>query len=81
MITLLFYRHVDFVNVMTYDYHFFQTYYPLTDYNAPLYASSQDENSLLAPFNVNYSIHYWISQSMPKEKLVLGIPSYGHTYT
>lgn len=65
---------------MSYDYHFFQTYYPLTDYNAPLFSSPHDENSLFATLNVNFTVDYWLSQSMPKEKLVIGIPAYGHTY-
>lgn len=65
---------------MTYDYHFYTPYYPLTDYNAPLFPSAKDENSIFANLNVNYSVNYWVFKSMPRNKIILGLPAFGHTY-
>lgn len=63
---------------MTYDYHFYLPYYPVTDLNAPLY--SDQSSSYLSTLNVNYSANYWISKGMPREKIVIGVPTYGHSF-
>ncbi|KAL0267981.1 UNVERIFIED_CONTAM: hypothetical protein PYX00_010088 [Menopon gallinae] len=72
--------YVDFINLMTYDYHFYTSYYPITDHNAPLYPSAKDRDSVFAKLNVNYSVNFWIYKSMPREKIILGLPAFGHTY-
>ncbi|XP_015601593.1 chitinase-3-like protein 2 isoform X2 [Cephus cinctus] len=72
-------QHVDFVNLMTYDYHFFVWYFPITGLNAPLYPRSP-EIGYLSTLNVNYSAYYLLSKGMPREKIVIGIPTYGHSY-
>lgn len=64
---------------MTYDYHFYTWYYPVTDLNAPVF-SSTSEKGYLRSLNVNYSANYWLLKGMPKEKIIIGIPSYGHSY-
>ena len=74
-----FFRHVDFINLMSYDYHSYVWYYPVTGLNSPLFPRST-ENGYLATLNVNFSANYWISKGMPKEKIVIGIPTYGHSY-
>ncbi|XP_008558918.1 chitinase-3-like protein 2 isoform X2 [Microplitis demolitor] len=72
-------EHVDFVNLMAYDYHYYVWYLPITGLNAPLYPRSS-EMGYSATLNVNYSAHYWISKGMPRDKIVIGIPTYGHSY-
>ncbi|XP_034950235.1 chitinase-3-like protein 2 [Chelonus insularis] len=72
-------EHVDFINIMAYDYHYYVWYLPVTGLNAPLYPGRQ-ETGYLATLNVNYSAMYWVSKGMPKEKIVIGIPTYGHSY-
>ncbi|KAK2577855.1 hypothetical protein KPH14_001118 [Odynerus spinipes] len=72
-------EHVDFVNLMSYDYHFYVWYFPVTDLNAPLYPNTI-ESGYLSTLNVNFSAHYWISKGMPRDKIVIGIPTYGHSY-
>lgn len=64
---------------MSYDYHSYVWYYPVTGLNSPLFHRST-EIGFLASLNVNYSANYWISKGMPKEKIVIGIPTYGHSY-
>lgn len=72
-------NHVNFVNLMSYDYHFYVWYYPVTDLNAPLYPNSM-ESGYLATLNMNFSAHYWILKGMPRDKIVIGIATYGHSY-
>lgn len=75
-----FYRYVDFVNVMCYDYYSFVWYLPFTGPNAPLYPEQKDEG-YWRTLNVNYTIHVWHIRGMPKNKIVMGIPIYGHSWT
>ncbi|KAJ1528349.1 hypothetical protein ONE63_006769 [Megalurothrips usitatus] len=72
-------RYVDWVNVMTYDFHFYSSLSPFTGINAPLYKSSEDFG-YFAQANTNWSLHYWEDQGMPRNKIVMGIPTYGHTF-
>ncbi|XP_050434673.1 chitinase-3-like protein 2 [Adelges cooleyi] len=70
---------LDFINVMAYDYHFYQWYFPITGPNSPLFSSAK-ETGYFKNLNVNTSIQYWISKGMPKEKILLGMPTYGHSF-
>ncbi|XP_012530246.1 chitinase-3-like protein 2 isoform X1 [Monomorium pharaonis] len=72
-------EHIDFVNLMSYDYHFYVWYFPVTDLNAPLFPRCT-ETGYLSTLNVNFSAQYWVAKGMPREKIVVGIPAYGHTY-
>ncbi|XP_011160586.1 chitinase-3-like protein 2 [Solenopsis invicta] len=72
-------EHIDFINLMSYDYHFYVWYFPVTDLNAPLFPRCT-ETGYLSTLNVNFSAQYWIAKGMPREKVVVGIPTYGHTY-
>ncbi|CAK9822299.1 Acidic mammalian chitinase [Anthophora retusa] len=72
-------KYVDFVNLMSYDYHFFVWYYPITGLNAPLFPRAA-ESGYLSTLNINFSAQYWLSKGMPREKLIIGIPTYGHSY-
>jgi len=71
---------VDYVNIMAYDYHFYVGYLPMTGFNAPLYKEA-DDSGYFATLNTNWSAHYWQSKGMPKEKIVVGLPTYGHSFT
>nr|QGT33337.1 chitinase-3-like protein 2 [Rhynchophorus ferrugineus] len=71
--------YVDFVNVMNYDFHFFTTTTPFTGINSPLYPLSS-EKMFMSTLNINYSSHYWNYKGMEKNKIVVGLPTYGHTY-
>ncbi|KAF7993192.1 hypothetical protein HCN44_006252 [Aphidius gifuensis] len=71
--------HVDFINLMTYDFNFYHSYLPITGHNAPLYNSSKDLD-VFATLNVNYSALYWLEGGMTRDKIVIGIPTYGHSF-
>lgn len=79
-IFFLFLSFVDFINVMAYDYHSYQWYFPMTGPNSPLF-SPRDESGYFQNLNINTTIQYWISKGMPKEKILLGMPTYGHSFT
>jgi chitinase len=67
---------VDFVNIMTYDLH--GSWDTHTDLNAPLF-----DNSDLSPQykgSVDQSIQAWLQTGFPAEKIIMGVPFYGHIY-
>jgi chitinase len=62
---------VDFINLMTYDLH--GAWDRKTGINAPLYSSDE--------LSVDSCVKFWLAQGCPKEKLVVGIPLYGRSFT
>ncbi|XP_046404203.1 chitinase-3-like protein 1 [Ischnura elegans] len=71
-------RYLDFINIMTYDLH--GSWDPVTGHNAPLYARS-NEIGFATHLNDHASIQHWIEKGVPRQKLILGVPSYGRTWT
>jgi len=65
-------RHVNFINLMTYDMHVASKDTKRTGHNAPLYSGCKH--------NVRTSVKAWIDAGAPQQKLVLGIPAYGRSY-
>lgn len=65
---------VDFINVMTYDYH---TGGRLAHHNAPLYAAPDDPTPAL---NIHHTIQLYLQAGVPARQLVLGLPFYGRAY-
>ncbi|KAG4068239.1 hypothetical protein HA402_007759 [Bradysia odoriphaga] len=72
-------NYADYVNIMTYDYHFYSQVTPFTGLNSPLY-KRHNENSMLSLLNINASVNYYVSQGLDKRKIVIGLPTYGHTF-
>lgn len=70
---------LDWINLMCYDLHAFAYYDPFTGFNSPLYDEPHD-SELYGNRSIVYSGNYWISKGMPKSKIVIGIPVYGHSY-
>jgi chitinase len=68
---------VDWVNLMTYDYH--GDWEKGSNYNAPLYADPHDPNNDKA--NINYTVNDFLKAGVPSNKLVVGIPFYGRSWT
>ncbi|GLV38362.1 Chitinase 11 [Carabus blaptoides fortunei] len=72
-------EYVDFVNVMSYDYHFYTKLTPYTGLNAPLYARA-NEKGFLKTMNINSTAFYWHESGMDKAKIIVGLPTYGHSF-
>ncbi|GIX71300.1 chitotriosidase-1 [Caerostris darwini] len=71
-------RYLDFINLMAYDFH--GGWDPVTGHNSPLYARP-NENYEQKTFNVDYAVRYWLNKGCPADKLVLGMPLYGRSFT
>lgn len=50
-----------------------------TGLNAPLYARS-NEVGMFETLNINYSVNYWMSKGLDRSKIIIGLPTYGHSY-
>lgn len=72
-------NYVDFVNIMTYDFNFYSKQTPWTGLNSPLYKRHSD-GSVLAMLNINYSVNYWEQRGLERSKIVIGLPTYAHTF-
>jgi chitinase len=70
---------VDWVNLMTYDYHGDWETVSKSNYNAPLYADPQDPYN--TKFNVDATVSAFLKAGIPSNKLVVGIPFYGRSWT
>lgn len=63
---------------MTYDLH--GAWDPVIGFNAPLFAGAADKTELQQQLNVNASLSYWLSEGIPADKVVVGIPFYGRSF-
>uniref|UniRef100_A0A8D0GXZ3 Acidic mammalian chitinase n=1 Tax=Sphenodon punctatus TaxID=8508 RepID=A0A8D0GXZ3_SPHPU len=70
-------RYLDYFHVMTYDFH--GSWEGYTGENSPLYKGPADTGSNVY-FNVDYAMNYWKDNGAPAEKLIVGFPTYGHTF-
>ncbi|CAH2098230.1 unnamed protein product [Euphydryas editha] len=72
-------QYLDLVNMMAYDMH--GAWDTKTGHNAPLHKGEGDENVAREDLNtVDVALEYWLGQGCPPEKLLLGLPLYGHTF-
>ncbi|XP_025832277.1 probable chitinase 10 [Agrilus planipennis] len=70
--------YLDFINVMAYDFH--GKWERETGHNAPLYSPSSD-SEWRKQLSVDHASNLWAKLGAPKEKLVIGMPTYGRTFT
>ena len=68
-------KYVDFINLMTYDYHTF--FDGETGFNSPLFPGQNTDQTN----NVNATVTGWINAGASPQKLLLGLGSYGNTFT
>ncbi|KAL1464984.1 hypothetical protein WDU94_004582 [Cyamophila willieti] len=71
---------VDYISIMGYDYHSYIWYLPVLGPNAPLYPSNID-SGYFQSLNSNWSVNYYLHLGMPANKILLGMPTYGHSFT
>ncbi|XP_034479846.1 acidic mammalian chitinase [Drosophila innubila] len=71
--------YLDLINVMAYDLH--GPWDETVGINAPLYAGACDTTRRANQLNVDAVVQYWLGAGAPPEKLVLGVPFYGRTFT
>lgn len=71
-------NYLDFINLMAYDFH--GKWERETGHNAPLYAPSTD-SEWRKQLSVDNAAKMWVRLGAPKEKLVIGMPTYGRTFT
>jgi len=67
-------QYLDFINIMTYDMH--GSWDPVTGHSAPLFPGPVNNG-----FTVDQSIQYWIREGASREKINMGIGTYGRTFT
>lgn len=69
-------HYVDYVNVMTYDLHGPMDQY--TDFNSPLFINNDESPQY--KWSVDSGIRAWLKAGLQKNKIIMGIPFYGHLY-
>uniref|UniRef100_A0A182LZU2 Chitinase n=1 Tax=Anopheles culicifacies TaxID=139723 RepID=A0A182LZU2_9DIPT len=69
-------KYVDFMAVMTYDYH--GSWEEQTGHVSPLYGSSYDK---YPQYNTDYTMQLLVKMGADKRKLIVGVPFYGQTFT
>ncbi|XP_010873806.1 acidic mammalian chitinase [Esox lucius] len=69
---------LDMINVMTYDFH--GSWDPFTGECSPLFKGPADNGGFIY-FNVDYAMNYWKNNGAPAEKLIVGFPTYGNSFT
>lgn len=69
---------VDYINLMSYDFTDWHWYYPFVGHNAPLFPFSS--RPYLKQLNTAFSANYWHALGVSKSKIMVGIPTYSHTF-
>jgi chitinase len=72
-------QYLDWINLMTYDFHVVGLYYHGSNYNAGLYSNPKDPSPepSKSKDNVDGAVQSLINFGVPKEKIMVGIGSYG----
>lgn len=72
-------RYLDFINLMTYDFH--GTWEMRTNHHANVFTSPNDPNPPDQQFSVVNTVLGYVRAGAPAHKLVVGIPFYGHGWS
>ncbi|XP_013106880.1 chitinase-3-like protein 1 [Stomoxys calcitrans] len=72
-------KYLDFVNVMAYDLH--GPWDSVVGINAPLYSGRLDTSKRAKMLNFDAIVKYWLNQGGRRDKLVMGVPFYGRSFT
>ncbi|RWS29883.1 Sar s 18 allergen (chitinase-like protein) [Leptotrombidium deliense] len=71
-------KYLDFMNIMTYDFH--GDWEQSVGHNSPLFPLNS-ASSYQKKLTVDFSVSEWVAKGASKEKLVVGLPTYGRTFT
>ncbi|XP_032522084.2 chitinase-like protein 3 [Danaus plexippus] len=72
-------QYLDIISLMAYD--MYGPWDSVTGHNAPLHKGEGDETiPKESVYSVDVALEFWLSQGCPPEKLLLGLPLYGHTF-
>ncbi|MFG6447883.1 glycosyl hydrolase family 18 protein [Roseateles sp. BYS180W] len=75
-----FHPYLDFINVMTYDFH--GAWEPTTNFHAPLYGSTADPSTGdVKLYHTDAALQAFLNKGVPAKKLNLGIGFYGRGWT
>ncbi|CAI9730440.1 acidic mammalian chitinase-like [Octopus vulgaris] len=72
-------KYMDYMLLMTYNYHG-SGWEKKTGHHSPLWSHPDDSSGEQKELHQQWSIDYWLSQGIPKEKLIVGLPTYGLTF-
>ncbi|RUS78750.1 hypothetical protein EGW08_013501, partial [Elysia chlorotica] len=73
-------EYVDYMLLMTYNYH--GQWERRTGHHSGLYPHRDDpQHGEMAQLYQEWSINYWLDVGIPKEKLIVGIPTYAMSFT
>ena len=70
--------YLDFINIMAYDFH--GKWETQAGHNAPLHAPSSD-SEWRKQLSVDHAANLWVKLGSPREKLVIGMATYGRSFT
>lgn len=72
-------QYLDFINLMTYDFH--GAWEKQTNFNSNLYTPANDPATGVARVSVDSAVSLWLQRGTPPGKLVVGVPFYGRGWT
>lgn len=73
-------KYLDWMNILSYDYH--SAFEPAVNHHSPLFSLEEEsEYNYDADLNINHTINHYLEAGAEESKLVLGIPTYGRSYT
>ncbi len=72
-------QYLDFINLMTYDFH--GAWENTTNFNSNLYTPAGDPATGNARVSVNDAVNQWLQGGAPASKIVVGVPFYGRGWT
>merc|ERR1719367_1122872 len=71
---------LDFFNLLTYDYHAAQE--PAVNHHSPLFRPDDwSEYDFRTDLNIDSTVRFYLDNGATRDKLVLGIPTYGRSFT
>ncbi|XP_014649631.1 PREDICTED: chitotriosidase-1 isoform X1 [Ceratotherium simum simum] len=71
-------QNLDFISLMAYDFH--SSWERTTGHNSPLY-KRPGEGGAAAELNMDFAVQQWLQKGTPTNKLILGMPTYGQSFT